>query len=81
LLNGLGNKEFNERHVDWEGYDFAYEILSVYELKDPITLDILRERCGWKGASRGLVYASAEMRNDFPLKDQKIVRSWNADGI
>ncbi|EPE31321.1 PUA [Glarea lozoyensis ATCC 20868] len=27
--DGLGNKEFNERHKDWEGYDFAYEVTSV----------------------------------------------------
>lgn len=22
--NGLGNKEYNERHKEYEGYDFAY---------------------------------------------------------
>ncbi|KAF8875885.1 hypothetical protein CPB84DRAFT_1829107 [Gymnopilus junonius] len=29
----LGNKEYNERHKDWNGYDYAYKIRSVYELR------------------------------------------------
>ncbi|KAK7414468.1 hypothetical protein QQX98_006654 [Neonectria punicea] len=33
--NGLGNSEYNNRHKDWDGYDFAYKISSVYELRKP----------------------------------------------
>jgi predicted transcriptional regulator len=55
--DGLGNKEFNIRHQDWEGYDFAYKILSVHKLNKPITLNNLRENHGFKSAPRGLVYS------------------------
>ena len=55
-LNGLGNKEFNGRHPDWEGYGFAYEIKSVYKLREPLTLTVLKEKYGWKAAPRGMVY-------------------------
>ncbi|RMD39920.1 hypothetical protein DV735_g5206, partial [Chaetothyriales sp. CBS 134920] len=33
--DGLGSSEFNSRHADWQGYDFAYTIKSVYELQKP----------------------------------------------
>jgi hypothetical protein len=32
-LDGLGNKESSERHVDWNGYDYAYKVNSVSELR------------------------------------------------
>lgn len=55
--DGIGNKEFNTRHKDWEGYDFAYKILSVYKLDMPITLKDLKNDHGIRSAPRGLVYA------------------------
>jgi predicted transcriptional regulator len=54
--DGLGNEEFNMRHKDWDSYDFAYKILSVYEIKKPVTLKDLRDDHGMKSAPRGLVY-------------------------
>ena len=54
--NGAGNAEFNNRHKDWDGYDFAYKIVSVYELRKPISLAALRSEFGFKSAPRGLVY-------------------------
>jgi predicted transcriptional regulator len=69
-LNGLGNKEFNERHADWDGYDYAYVIKAVYQLTVPIELKVMKEKYGWKGAPRGLVYVSPEMAQAFPLEDQ-----------
>ncbi|KAF2432659.1 hypothetical protein EJ08DRAFT_585193, partial [Tothia fuscella] len=53
---GLGNREFNTRHKDWEGYGFAYKILSVYQLEKVITLEMLKGEYGMGGAPRGLVY-------------------------
>ena len=32
LDDRLGNKEFNEQHKDWEGYDHAYRVRSVWKL-------------------------------------------------
>jgi len=58
---GLGNKELNERHRDWEGYDYAYRILSVYKLGEAITLEELKAEFGFKGAPRGMVYLPVEM--------------------
>jgi predicted transcriptional regulator len=69
-LPGLGNKEFNERHPDWNGYDYAYEILSVRALKTPLALDDMKKRYGWKGAPRGLVYVVPDMIRDVPLDEQ-----------
>ena len=54
--DGLGNKEFNTRHKDWEGYNFAYKILSVYRIESPITLQDLKNDHGMKSPPRGLVY-------------------------
>lgn len=54
--DGLGNKEFNTRHPDWEGYDFAYKILSVYKLEKPVTLNDLRISHAFESAPRGLTY-------------------------
>jgi len=34
--DGLGNREFHTRHKDWEGYDFAYKILSVWKIEKPV---------------------------------------------
>ena len=68
---GLGNKEFNERHIDWVGYDYAYKIKSVYELKKPLTLNIMKEKYGWKSAPRGLVYVSSELIRAIPLEEQR----------
>jgi hypothetical protein len=53
--DGLGNNEFNTRHKDWENYDFAYKILSVYELKS-IPLSDLETVYGLKGVPRRVVY-------------------------
>ncbi|WVO18185.1 hypothetical protein L204_105889 [Cryptococcus depauperatus] len=40
-VDGLGNKEFNNRHADWVSYDFAYRINSVYESLSTFVLTIL----------------------------------------
>ena len=50
---GVGNREFNERNKDWEGYDYAYEIKSVYELKRTIGLVWLGWKYEWGGLPRG----------------------------
>lgn len=54
--NGSGNAEFNNRHKDWDGYDFAYKIVSVYELRKSISLAVMRGEYRFKAAPRGLVY-------------------------
>jgi predicted transcriptional regulator len=69
-LDGLGNKLFNERHPDWDGYGYVYEIKSVYELREPLTLAMLREQYGLKGAPRGMRYVTPEMIIAVPLEDQ-----------
>ena len=59
--NGLGNAEYNARHPDWDGYDFAYKILSVWELVQPISLATMRNTYGFRSATRGLVYLPKEI--------------------
>ena len=66
----LGNKEYNERHKDWNGYDYAYRIRSVYELRTPITLKMMRDKYGFKSAPRSIVFVKDDMKRDFPLDAQ-----------
>ena len=73
-LKGLGNKEFNEQHPDWKEYGFAYEIISVYKLREPLTLAMLKEKYGWKAAPRGMVYVTPDMMKDITLEDQIKIR-------
>jgi hypothetical protein len=56
-VTGLGNKEHNDRHPDWDGYDYAYEINTVYELAVPLELKVMKEKYGWNGAPKGMVYS------------------------
>lgn len=53
--DGLGNKEYNKRHDDWDGYDYAYRIKSVREIDGGgITLAMMKDN-GFKAAPRGRV--------------------------
>lgn len=41
--DGLGNKDFNAHHPDYDGYDYAYRILSVYQLENRLHLPSSRQ--------------------------------------
>ncbi|OQD75588.1 hypothetical protein PENDEC_c006G01030 [Penicillium decumbens] len=71
--DGLGNAEFNNRHKDWDGYDFAYKMVTVRELQRPITLDEMKEKHGFKLAPRGLVYLPKSINDSVELEDQKLL--------
>lgn len=72
--DGLGNKEYNERHKDYDGYDYAYKILSVYRLEQALTLDHLRLSHGFKSAPRGMVYAPASITDKINWRGAKRLR-------
>jgi len=36
--DGLGHADFNNHHKDYERYDFAHQVLSVYKLNKGLTL-------------------------------------------
>ncbi|KAJ7271177.1 hypothetical protein C8J57DRAFT_1320979 [Mycena rebaudengoi] len=43
--DGLGNAEFNtQRDGEWERYDYAYRILSVWKIKQPIGVKMMKEK-------------------------------------
>ena len=69
--HGLGNREYNTRHRDWGGYDYAYEILSVYRLAHPLTLARLRAEHGMKSAPRGLVYTPASITESLDWRREE----------
>lgn len=69
--DGLGNKEFNDRHPDWNGYDFAYRIRSVFRIRDPISLSQLKISYGCKGAPRGLLYLPTKVSDDVDWRRQE----------
>jgi predicted transcriptional regulator len=68
--DGIGNREFNTRHKDWEGYNFAYKILSVYKIENPITLNDLKNNHGMSSAPRGLVYAPSSLLESVEWQNQ-----------
>lgn len=71
--DGLGNVEFNTRHQDWAGYDFAYKMVTVRELRKPITLNEMKEKHGFKLAPRGFVYLPKSISDCHDWKEQKLV--------
>lgn len=71
--DGLGNKEFNERQKDWDGYDFAYRVRSVYRIRKPISLSDLKSKYGIRGAPRGLVYVPTDILTDVVWRDQELI--------
>ena len=73
--DGLGNVEFNDRHEDWDGYDFAYEMVTVYELLRPIFLKEMKDEYGLKSAPRGFVYLPTSISDAVDWKHQKLVRN------
>lgn len=72
--DGLGNAEFNSRHEDWDGWDFAYRIVAVWELWRPITLGEMKEVHGLRLAPRGLVYLPASIDSSVDWGQQRLVR-------
>ncbi|KAJ5193836.1 hypothetical protein N7472_006302 [Penicillium cf. griseofulvum] len=73
--DGLSNAEFNSRHKDWDGYNFAYKMVTVCELRRPITLKEMKEKHGFKLAPRGLVYLPKSINYSVDLNQQKLVKS------
>jgi predicted transcriptional regulator len=71
--DGLGNMEFNTGHKDWAGYDFAYKVVTVYELRRPITLKEMKEKHGFKSAPRGFMYLPKSISDSHDWKQQKLV--------
>ena len=69
--NGLGNAEYNRRDKDYEGYDYAYEILSVYQIDKAIPMAELRAQYGLKSAPRGLIYTPDLMTNTIAWRKGK----------
>ncbi|TVY86433.1 hypothetical protein LAWI1_G006752 [Lachnellula willkommii] len=64
--DGLGNKEFNGFHRDWDRYAFAYKILSVYKLNESVTLAALKQDHGLGGAPQRVVYAPLSLTESVP---------------
>lgn len=71
--NGLGNVEFNNRHPSWAGYDYAYKILTAWELNEHIPLDVMRDKYGFKMAPRGMLYLPEAIENEVVWDKQRKV--------
>jgi hypothetical protein len=69
--DGLGNKEFNELHSQ---SDFAYKIVSVYKLDEPITLAALKKDHGLGGAPQRMAYAPSTLNESVPWQKQTKLR-------
>ncbi|KAJ6558458.1 hypothetical protein DFH09DRAFT_1084015 [Mycena vulgaris] len=72
--DGIGNAQFNtERGGEWERYDYAYRIRSVWKIKDPIALKIMKDTYNLKGAPRGLIYVPELMASTVVWEQQEYV--------
>ncbi|KAJ7499402.1 hypothetical protein FB451DRAFT_37216 [Mycena latifolia] len=72
----LGNAEFNSvRDGEWAGYDYAYRVRSVWRLKEPIGLAVMKERYGIGGAPRGMMYLPEAIAADVVWDQQECVWS------
>jgi len=67
--DGLGNKEYNEEHPDYEGWDYAYRINEVYEINSAITLEMMKNEHGMKSAPRGRVTVPDSLKAQIRLED------------
>ena len=72
--NRLGNREFNIKAKDYEGYDFAYKILSVYEIEKPLLLEDMMNQYGMKAAPRGMVYLPKVIFDGLMWDKQRRIR-------
>ncbi|WWC71172.1 uncharacterized protein I206_105125 [Kwoniella pini CBS 10737] len=70
---GIGNKEFNEPHKDWLGYEYAYKVISCYKSNRPITLNEMKSKYGINGAPRGMVYVKQKMMEDVKWDEQECI--------
>jgi hypothetical protein len=65
---GLGNVEFNAGRKESK---FGYEILHLYELREPLSLDKLRRRGFARAAPQKYQWVSNEMLNAIEIDEQK----------
>jgi len=73
--NGLGNKEFNEFHKDWDNCDWAYSVKKLYKLRNPIKLN----EYGIK-PPRKYVYAPKSFR-DIELIELELNKNHSEDAF
>jgi hypothetical protein len=73
--DGLGNKEYNEKDPDYEGYDYPYRIKEVYEIKAKgdhgIIWAMMKDEHGMKIPPRGRVTVPESIIANYRLKDQQ----------
>ncbi|KAF4999363.1 hypothetical protein FGRMN_2504 [Fusarium graminum] len=73
--DGLGNKDYNEKHPDYERYDYAYRINGVYEIQaqggQGITWPMMRDEHGMKAPPQGRVTVPESMIAQYHLEGQK----------
>lgn len=74
--DGLGNLEYNKNHPDWDRYDFAYQINSVYAVNSPVGIPLadMKDKHGMEIAPRGRVFLPASIGQQFPLEAQTKLR-------
>ncbi|KAK7926568.1 hypothetical protein PG985_003566 [Apiospora marii] len=78
--NGLGNAEYNKRDPEWNGYDYAYKITSVYALRKIIPLADMIKDYGFKSAPQGLVYLPRALGTSVDWSKQRLVLDNDGDG-
>lgn len=67
----IGNAEYNAYAADFEGYNYAYPILSCIRLSTSIGLARMKEEFGIKIAPRRMIYVPEKMKADVSLEEEE----------
>jgi len=67
--DGIGNAEFNSGLLD---YKYAYEIMSLFQLKRPMHIAELKEKFGLSPPQR-YAFLKDDFLELFPMKDQVLL--------
>lgn len=75
---GNGNHEYNSRASDWEGYDYAYRIRSVYKIKEPISVEQMQSLHRIR-PPQGRLILPRSIKDQHPVNQQSLVRQYRYD--
>lgn len=73
------NQRYNERDASMEGFDWAYEIGNVYELREVIGIRKLHTAFGFSNAPRWWMYVPVSLSSAVVWNEQRLVREGYAE--
>lgn len=68
---GKGNREYNTRGPEWDGFDFAFKVNPAYALVKSISLARLKTDFGLQCVPHGRMYLPQTIKDAYSLDDSK----------